>query len=108
MFACSTPIVGLQDAGIGFTASAQNQSKVVGTVTDANGEPLIGASVKVKGSNTGAATDANGKFSLNRLQAPRPSSCRMWATKPRKWRSQALATTPSNSPNRAQRSTKWW
>ncbi len=37
---------------------------VKGTVTDAAGEPIIGASVKVVGSNSGAVTDVNGNFSL--------------------------------------------
>lgn len=35
-----------------------------GTVTDETGEPLIGASVKVEGSNIGAATNIDGEFSL--------------------------------------------
>ena len=38
---------------------------VKGTVNDEAGEPIIGASVKVVGSNTGAATDFNGRFSVN-------------------------------------------
>ena len=38
---------------------------VKGTVNDEAGEPVIGASVKVVGSNTGAATDFNGQFSVN-------------------------------------------
>ena len=35
-----------------------------GTVTDRNGNPLIGASVMVKGTHTGVVTDINGKFSI--------------------------------------------
>lgn len=38
---------------------------VTGVVTDANGEPLIGATVLVKGSSTGAATDLDGNFSVS-------------------------------------------
>ena len=38
---------------------------VRGTVNDETGEPIIGASVKVVGSNTGAVTDFNGKFSVS-------------------------------------------
>lgn len=42
------------------------QTKVTGTVVSSeDGEPLIGVSVKVVGSNTGAVTDMNGKFTLN-------------------------------------------
>lgn len=40
------------------------KSKVNGTVKDANGEPLIGVSVSVKGSGTGVITNANGGFTL--------------------------------------------
>ena len=40
------------------------QGTVKGTVNDEAGEPIIGASVKVVGSNTGAATDLNGQFSV--------------------------------------------
>ena len=51
----------------GGTAYAQTQAgEVTGIVYDSNGEPLIGAVVSVKGTNRGAATDADGKF---RLQA---------------------------------------
>lgn len=37
---------------------------VSGTVVDENGEPVIGASVLVKGAKTGVVTDIDGKFSL--------------------------------------------
>ena len=40
------------------------QSKVSGTVVDASGEPIIGASVMVKGTSTGTVTDFNGNFTL--------------------------------------------
>ena len=42
----------------------QATKKITGTVTDAMG-PVIGASVLVKGTSTGAATDFDGKFTLN-------------------------------------------
>ena len=41
------------------------QSKVSGTVKDANGEPLIGVSVVEEGTNNGAVTDMNGNYTLN-------------------------------------------
>ena len=44
---------------------ASSNNTISGTVTDTNGEPLIGASVMVVGMNEGAATDFDGKFSLN-------------------------------------------
>lgn len=36
--------------------------KVTGTVKDVNGEPIIGANIMVKGSNTGNVTDIDGRF----------------------------------------------
>ncbi len=44
-------------------AYAQNK-QVTGTVTDASGEPIIGASVVVDGTSTGTTTDLDGQFSL--------------------------------------------
>ena len=42
------------------------QTSVTGKVTSSDdGEPIVGASVKVKGTNTGTATDIDGNFSLN-------------------------------------------
>ena len=38
---------------------------VTGKITDENGVPLQGASVKIKGSRVGTSTDNNGMFSLN-------------------------------------------
>ncbi|MFC2113371.1 SusC/RagA family TonB-linked outer membrane protein [Bacteroidota bacterium] len=37
---------------------------VTGTVTDANGEPLVGVTVIVKGTTMGAITDINGNYTL--------------------------------------------
>ena len=47
-----------------FPALAQTIT-VPGTVTDATGEPLIGASVIAKGTSVGAATDFDGNYSLS-------------------------------------------
>ena len=41
------------------------QSKVSGTVKDANGDPLVGVSVMEVGTNNGAVTDINGNYTLN-------------------------------------------
>ena len=38
---------------------------ISGTITDSNGEPIIGANVLEKGSTNGTVTDINGKFSLS-------------------------------------------
>ncbi|MGC4102388.1 SusC/RagA family TonB-linked outer membrane protein [Ferruginibacter sp.] len=47
-----------------FVAFAQNLS-VKGRVTDDKGVPLSGASVTIKGSESGTTTDANGDFSIS-------------------------------------------
>ena len=50
---------------MGFNAGAQaSKGKVTGVVKDNTGEPLIGAMVKVKGTNRATATDINGFFSI--------------------------------------------
>ena len=46
---------------------AMAQGRVTGTVVDAAGEPVIGASVMVKGTSTGSATDFDGKFSIQNV-----------------------------------------
>lgn len=47
-----------------LVAIAQTARTVTGTVTDENGEPLIGASVKAINAPTGVSTDYDGNFSL--------------------------------------------
>ena len=46
-----------------MTMTAQNQT-VKGTVTDQNGEPVVGATVKVKGAKSGTVTNVNGEYTL--------------------------------------------
>jgi TonB-linked SusC/RagA family outer membrane protein len=46
---------------VGFSQA----NPVSGIVKDASGSPIVGASVKVKGSKSGTVTDANGHFTLN-------------------------------------------
>ena len=43
---------------------AVSQRTITGMVGDAKGEPMVGASVLVKGTTTGAVTDIDGKFSV--------------------------------------------
>ena len=48
-----------------FVGTALAQTKVTGTVlSQEDGQPIIGAAVKVDGTSTGMLTDVNGKFSL--------------------------------------------
>lgn len=48
--------------------SAWAQGTVTGTVTAANDEPLIGATVLVKGTSVGTSTDIDGKYSIAAAQ----------------------------------------
>lgn len=45
--------------------SVQQSSQVKGTVLDENGEPLMGVTVRVKGTQRAAITDLDGNFSLS-------------------------------------------
>lgn len=47
-----------------FALTAMAQRTVTGTVTDEQGKPVEGATVLIKGSRSGTATDASGQFSL--------------------------------------------
>ena len=53
-------------SGSSYKVTEQMQIQTVtGVVVDANGEPIIGASVVEKGTTNGIVTDMDGKFSLN-------------------------------------------
>lgn len=69
LVACSVLLGGSATAYATQTPQAQSVSqgyiKASGTVTDSNGEPLIGASVKEKGAKTGVSTDIDGKFTIS-------------------------------------------
>lgn len=45
--------------------SKGNKIKIVGTVTDTQGEPLIGASITVEGEQTGVTTDIDGNYGID-------------------------------------------
>ncbi|MBD5278865.1 MAG: TonB-dependent receptor plug domain-containing protein [Bacteroides sp.] len=47
---------------------AQNLTSVSGSVTDKSGEPLIGATVVVRGTNRATVTDIDGNFTLNDMK----------------------------------------
>ena len=46
------------------TSKDTKKRKVTGTVNDANGEPIIGATIKEKGTTNGTASDLDANFSL--------------------------------------------
>lgn len=50
---------------LAYHGYAQEKTTITGTVADEKGVTLIGVSVKVKNTQLGATTDANGKFALN-------------------------------------------
>jgi TonB-linked SusC/RagA family outer membrane protein len=45
--------------------SAQSSRTITGKISDEKGDPILGASVLIKGSKTGTTTDLNGEFRLN-------------------------------------------
>jgi TonB-linked SusC/RagA family outer membrane protein len=68
----------LKDSGNRYTVMDNNlivvspsndakQGGVSGKVTDVNGEPLMGATVVVKGTTNGAVTDVNGNYTINNV-----------------------------------------
>ena len=68
----STIIVGGANAStvstsntLGATMIAQQGAVCKGVVKDAAGEPIIGASVSVKGTKNAAVTDLDGNFTLS-------------------------------------------
>lgn len=64
LLACGAPATISSGDGMGFTAMAQTNGKVTGVVKDASGEPLIGVTVRVKGTQVGTTTDINGNYSI--------------------------------------------
>lgn len=53
-----------------LTAGAdQSKINVTGTIVDSTGEPIIGATVMIKGTSNGASTNINGKFQLTNVPA---------------------------------------
>jgi outer membrane receptor for ferrienterochelin and colicins len=51
------------------TATFAQTSSISGTVVDATTQqPLMGTNIVVRGTNTGAVTDVNGRYSLGNLE----------------------------------------
>ena len=66
MLICGGYIPGMSVSAQNTTSSStQNSRRISGVVTDTQGEPIIGATVLVKGTGIGTATDIDGKFSLD-------------------------------------------
>lgn len=54
-------------------ATAQSSQVVKGTVTDTQGQPLVGVTVSVQGASAFGTTDSNGNYSIN-VPAPKTAS----------------------------------
>lgn len=54
----------LTKPAIAGTGEQQQGRTITGTVTDMDGEPIIGANIRVKGTSTGVITDVDGNFSI--------------------------------------------
>jgi outer membrane receptor protein involved in Fe transport len=52
-----------------FSTAFSQSTKITGTVTDRQSNPVAGANILVKGKVTGTVTDATGKFELNTTQS---------------------------------------
>ncbi len=63
--AATPPVFASGNTGLERTETTQQYKVTQGKVVDANGEPIIGATVKVKGSSTGSITDIDGNFQIN-------------------------------------------
>src|ERR1700722_18682044 len=49
----------------GIPAAAPDDERITGKVLSPTGDPLAGASVRIKGSSLGTSTDSTGNFTLN-------------------------------------------
>ncbi|MFV0377056.1 MAG: TonB-dependent receptor [Mangrovibacterium sp.] len=58
-----------EDSKASSGAGSQQLSKVTGKVSSAQGDPVPGATVVVKGSNNGTITDFDGKFTIGNVPA---------------------------------------
>ena len=57
-------VEGMAAGKLAVVEALQQVSRVTGVVTDSEGEPVIGASVMVKGTSKGTITDLDGKYSV--------------------------------------------
>ena len=64
---CAVPALASQSNSTIATAT-QQQSSCTGSVIDANGDPVIGATVRVDGSKEGTVTDIDGNFALHNIK----------------------------------------
>lgn len=63
MFATALVLVGVPQKAHAQAATEAAAATITGTVTDSAGEPLIGATVAVKGTTNATSCDIDGNFS---------------------------------------------
>ena len=63
------PVILLLFLIFNIDVTAQTAGKLAGKVTDETGQPLIGATVLVEGTNKGAVTDIDGYYTVLNLRA---------------------------------------
>ena len=51
-----------------IATATQQQNSCTGTVKDATGEPIIGATIRIEGKTGGTVTDLDGNFALNNIE----------------------------------------
>lgn len=82
-----------------ITSTSVQQSDVrqqhTGTVKDAQGEAIVGASVRIKGTGKGAVTDVNGKFTIKDLKGGELLTIKYMGYEPQtvKWTGKPLTVT---------------
>ena len=65
MLGCAFPLTVQGNSMVDEIISIQQNKAIKGRVIDANGEPVIGASILEKGTTNGTITDMDGNFQLN-------------------------------------------
>ncbi len=53
-----------------IATATQQQNSCTGTVKDASGEPIIGATIRIDGKSGGTVTDLDGNFVLSNIAEP--------------------------------------
>lgn len=60
----STAAEAMPNPSVAAVNANQQKHNVTGVVTDADGSPLVGVSVLIKGSNTTTTTNENGRYAI--------------------------------------------
>lgn len=93
---CKVALVAIMlafQAMLGIGAGVLNAQTVKGTViSGSDNEPLIGASVMVQGTKTGAVTDLDGNFTMKQ-RMDKHSKFRIWALSPKRLKLQVRQST---------------